>query len=425
MGTGFDTVIIGAGNAGVSLAARLRRDGRQGIALIDPSPVHRYRPMLNYVAAAKADMRHYDREMATVVPEGVELLPHAATSVDPDAHTVTVSDEAGDRTVGYRDLVICPGLTPDWDAIPGLYPAYRDGWAASAHVPEYVGRACAALVRVRRGRVVFSVPPEPASCGGTVLKVLFMACDAWRHDGVLDRVDVHLVAPFRGVLGLGTTDARLQASLSLYGVTVHDRSTVSAVDHATRAVRLAGPGATTLEDVALAYVTPHSRAPGFIAESGLAAPQTDGTGRDRAGHDGTGHDGAGRGRTAEIDDAGLVAVDPRTLRHVRSDSVWGLGDAATVGTRPSGGALREQVRVLADNMRAAREGGGFTHYDGYTVIPVTVSRDALLLAEFDGTGRPAPSVRGIDLTVPRRATYFFDRYVQPVVYFRRLLRGRV
>ena len=186
MPAAFDTVIVGAGNAGVSLAARLRRDGIRSVALIDPSPVHRYRPMLNYAAAGRARMSRYERPMATVIPDGVDLLPRAVTRVDPAERTVTLDTGA---TVGYRDLVLCPGLTPHWDAIPGLREGYVDGWAVSAHVPEYAGRACAALVRVREGTVVFSVPPEPASCGGTVLKAMFLACDRWRREDVLDRID--------------------------------------------------------------------------------------------------------------------------------------------------------------------------------------------------------------------------------------------
>lgn len=394
MPAAFDTVIVGAGNAGVSLAARLRRDGVRGIALIDPSPVHRYRPMLNYAATGQARMSRYERPMSAVVPDGVELVPHAATRVNPAARTVTLDTGAA---LSYRDLVICPGLTPHWEEIPGLQDAYVDGWAASAHVPEYAGRACAALVREREGTVVFSVPPEPASCGGTVLKALFLACDLWRREGVLDRIDIHLVTPFPGLLGLDRTDSRLAPFIRDYGVTVHDRSRVSAVDHRARTVTLDGPETTVLEDVELAYVTPHSRAPRFVADSDLATS----------------------------DAAALVEVDPRTLRLVRAESVWGLGDAATLGTRPSGGALRKQVGVLAHNLQAAREGGSMEEYDGYTVIPVAVSRRRLVLDEHDRDGRPAPSVPGIDVTVPRRSTFAFDRFVQPVVYFRKLLRGRV
>lgn len=238
MPAAFDTVIVGAGNAGVSLAARLRRDGVGGIALIDPSPVHRYRPMLNYAAAGQARMSRYERAMATVVPDGVELVPHAATRVDPDARTVTLDSGA---SVSYRDLVLCPGLTPHWEEIPGLQEAYVDGWAVSAHVPEYAGRACAALVREREGTVVFSVPPEPASCGGTVLKAMFLACDRWRRAEVLDRIDVHLVTPFGGLLGLEKIDSRLQPFIEDYGITVHADTRVTAVDHAARTVSLDGP----------------------------------------------------------------------------------------------------------------------------------------------------------------------------------------
>ena len=390
----YDTVIVGAGNAGISLAARLRRDGMRDIALIDPTPVHRYRPMLNYAAAGQARMDRYERPMASVVPDGVDLLPHAAARVDSEAQTVSLD---GGSKVTYRDLVLCPGLTPQWDAISGLRDAFVDGWAVSAHVPEYVGRTRAALVRLRAGTVVFSVPPEPASCGGTVLKAMFLACDRWRREGLLDRIDIHLVTPFAGVLGLDRLDARLRPYLDLYGVTVHERTSVEAVDYHARTVTTAGPSPDVIGDVELAYVTPHSRAPQFVADSGL---------------------GAG-------DDASLVEVDPRTLRHTRVDSIWGLGDAATVGTRPSGGALRAQVPVVADNLRATRGGGAMTHYDGYTVVPIAVTRDRLALDEHDGQGRPAPSVRGIDLTVPRRSTYLFDRVLQPIVYPRKILRGRV
>ncbi|MEH6382691.1 MAG: FAD-dependent oxidoreductase, partial [Dietzia cercidiphylli] len=128
MSAAFDTVIIGGGNAGISLAARLRRDGRQNIALVDPSPVHRYRPMLNYAATGLAPMRRYERAMTDVVPAGVHLLPHLAGRVDTDAHTVTLGPREEGPTITYEDLVVCPGLTARWDAIPGLDKAYVAGW---------------------------------------------------------------------------------------------------------------------------------------------------------------------------------------------------------------------------------------------------------------------------------------------------------
>lgn len=60
--------------------------------------------------------------------------------------------------------------------MPGLRAAYDDGWALSTYVTASVPRVWPALRDLRRGTVVFSVPPEPAPCAPTALKPLLMAC---------------------------------------------------------------------------------------------------------------------------------------------------------------------------------------------------------------------------------------------------------
>ena len=51
-----DVLVVGGGNAGVSLAARLLRDGATDVAVVTDQPVHIYRPLLNYVGAGEARM---------------------------------------------------------------------------------------------------------------------------------------------------------------------------------------------------------------------------------------------------------------------------------------------------------------------------------------------------------------------------------
>ena len=58
-------------------------------------------------------------------------------------------------------------------------------------------------------------------------------------------------------------------------------------------------------------------------------------------------------------------------------------------------------------------------------MPITLSRHQLMLVEVDREGRPAPTVPFPDLVRPRRATWWVDRYVLPVTYFKRILRGKV
>ena len=76
-----DVVVVGGGNAGISLAARLRRLGCRDVAVVAPRPEHRYRPLLNYVAGGQAEMRELTRPTSSVIPDGCTWLPHRAVAV--------------------------------------------------------------------------------------------------------------------------------------------------------------------------------------------------------------------------------------------------------------------------------------------------------------------------------------------------------
>ena len=388
-----DVVVVGGGNAGISLAARLRKIGARDVAIVTPDRPHRYRPMLNYVAGGQASMDELTRPAESVVPDGCTWLPTRAVAVHPAEQELEL--ESGDR-VGYGDLVLASGLEEDLDAIPGLSAAMDAGWASTAHLETQAEGTWAVITGMTQGRVVFTIPPEPSPCGGTALKPLFLALDHWRERGVLGQIDVHLVTPYSSVLDLPFADRRLELPLAEAGVTVHHGSTVGAVDHAVRTVTLDGAGRGVLVDeVDHAFVVPHYRGPSWLAPF------------------------------AAQDGVGQVDVDPATMAHRSAPRVWSLGDVAALGTRPSGGALRRQVEILADNIRAHRLGEPLQDYDGYTIIPITVDRRRLFLAEFDRTGAQQQSTRLTDLTVPRRWLWAFDRYVEPVIYFRSLLKGRL
>jgi sulfide:quinone oxidoreductase len=389
-----EVLIVGGGNAGISLGARLLRDGARDVTIVAPQPVHRYKPLLNYVGGGEATMADLERPMRDVVPEGCGWVRDAVEAVDPAAMTVRTR---GGRLLQCSTLVLCPGLVEDWAATPGLQAAYADGWAAATYVPGSAPQVWPRLTSLRSGSVVFTVPPEPASCGPTALKPLFMACDHWRRAGVLRDLDVRLVLPEPTATGVPEADEVLERALADYGVGVLRAARIEHVDWDVHAVTVATPtGRQVLEDVAFAHAVPHYRAPSWIADAGLADPAT-----------------------------GLVDIDPHTLRSRRHGSIWAIGDAAAVATRPSGGALRRQVDVLARNIPAARDGEPLQRYDGYTVMPITVSRRELMLVEVDRDGRPTPSVPFVDPVKPRRTTWFADRYVLPRIYWRRILRGKV
>jgi sulfide:quinone oxidoreductase len=348
-----DVVVVGGGNAGVSLAARLRRDGARDVALVDPAEVHRYRPLLNYVGGGQAPFSSAERPQAGVIPKGVRWYQDRVTAVDPG--TRTVRTRAGSE-LSAGDLVLCPGIEQDWDAIPGSREA------------------------------VFSA-----------LKPLFLAADHWRRQGVLDAIDVTLVLGWRTIFGIERVDVQLLRAVASYGVRVVTGARVHEVDAAAQSLTVTHGDATTVLGYDLLHLVPRHRAPAWIAGSDLAGPGTD----------------------------GMIEISPTTLAHRRHVAVWGLGDAADVQASRSGGALRKQAAVVADNIARRRRGRSLVSYDGYTTAPIAVARHRLVLAEFDRQGRITPSVPVVDLVKPRRVTWFYDRYLQPQLYWHSILKGRI
>lgn len=84
----------------------------------------------------------------------------------------------------------------------------------------------------------------------------------------------------------------------------------------------------------------------------------------------------GRGRSERTDRADPGRPADRLLHAGGLPRSRGaLGRAADLGIRPSGGALRKQVAVLAHNLTSV-DTVQFQHHDGYTVMPITVDRQS-------------------------------------------------
>ncbi len=392
--THHDVLVIGGGNAGISLAAKLRRDGCRDVAVVDPRDTHHYRPLLSYVASGMATLDDLRRPERDVVPDGVRWYRDEVTGVDPHASHVRL---ASGQVLHGTDVVVCPGSQVDWDAVPGAEAAMATPAAATSYLPELAAKTWTMLSSLTSGTAVFAVCDRHVPCSPVALKPLLTLADHWRRTGVLDAIDIRLVHEGDALVGQERADRELRAAARRFGVDVRMRTRVESVDPQRRVVRVWGPDGPDEVHYDAFYLAPPHRAPAWIAGSGLATAASD----------------------------GFVAVDPYTLQHVEHPTVWGLGDAADVQTPPSGGALRKQVPVVAHNIAARRTGAPMRRYRGYTVAPVTTDRRRLLLGEFDRDGTPDPTFRFPDLVRPRRSLLAFDRYLEPAVYWHRLLKGKV
>jgi sulfide:quinone oxidoreductase len=331
------------------------------------------------------------------MPRGVDLIQDGAVDVDPANNTVSL---ASGGQLGFGHLVVCPGLQLDWDKIPGLAEAVHSPTGASHYEFNLAAKAWTLLSGLKAGTAVFTMPSGPIKCGGAAQKPMYLACDYWRKQGVLQDIRVVMVQPYPTVFGVPGVDDELNRKIAEYGIELRLNSELVSVDPAAQEALIRNNVTGSTEELrydVLNAVPPQS-APDWLKATELPAPG---------------------------DGGGFVEVDPQTLRHVRFPNIWSLGDAAATTNSKSGGALRKQTKVLARNLVAARKGKPLTEkYDGYSVCPFTVSRSSVVFAEFDDEYRPMPSVPKVPTWKESRASWVVDRDIFPKVYWNLILKGR-
>lgn len=124
-----------------------------------------------------------------------------------------------------------------------------------------------------------------------------------------------------------------------------------------------------------------------------------------------------------VAESGWMEVDPNTLRHPRYEQVFGLGDVTNTPNAKTGAAIRHQVPALVSQLTAQMAGReSDASYGGYGACPFVTGRGKMLLAEFDYTGKPTPTLPGNTFR-ERYSMWLLKRYGLPWMYWNLMLRG--
>ena len=391
------TVIIGGGNAGLSVAARLRNAGQDDVAVIEPRTEHYYQPLWTLVGGGRAKRRESVRPQAQVMPQGVAWVKDSVSEIDPDTRSVAL---ASGGAVSYDHLVVCPGIQLDWDRVPGMAEAVATPSASSNYDYELAPKTWKLIKGMRQGTAVFTMPSGPIKCAGAPQKIAYLAADYWQQQGVLDAIRVVLVLPTPGMFGVDVFAKELDMVAKRYGIEVHFSSEVTDIDPAAQTVTITDNSAQSSEqlDYTMLHVVPPQSAPDWIKHSPIAKAD---------------------------DPNGYVDIDPHTLQHVRWPEIFSLGDAGSSPNSKTGAAIRKQAPVVVENLLATMDHRPMKgRYEGYASCPLTTSRHTMLLAEFDYSMQPAPSIPIIDTTHERRDMWYLKRYGLPTMYWNLILKGR-
>ena len=392
-------LIIGGGNAGISVAARLKRE-RKGldIAILDPSDKHYYQPAWTLVGGGAFDINDTVRDEASVIPEGVKWIKEAVTAIDPQQNTVTT---ASGSVWGYSFLVVAPGIQLNWGNIKGLPETLGKNNVTSNYSFKTAPYTFTCLQSMQPGQLaLFTSPSTALKCGGAPQKIMYLAADYFRKHGLGGRVRVDFSTAGKVVFGIKKYAVALQKVVDKFQIEMNFRHDLIAVDGDKKTATFkvtdeTGQVHEVTKHFDMLHVTPPQSAPDFIRNSLLA------------------------------DANGWVDVDKHTLQHKKYPSIFGLGDATNTPNAKTGAAVRKQAPVLVSNLLAFMDKRPLNgSYNGYGSCPIVVGYGKLILAEFDYENTPKETFP-FDQSKPRWSLWVLKKYILPWLYWHKILKGTI
>lgn len=392
-------IIVGGGNAGISVASQLlRKDKSLDISIIDPSGKHYYQPAWTLVGAGIFDINKTVRNQADYIPKGARWIKDSAETFLPAENKVLCKSGVSYQ---YDVLVVCPGIQLDWQKIKGFRETLGKNSVSCNYSFDMAPYTWELIKNFKGGTAVFTNPAGPVKCGGAPHKIMYLACDYWREKGILDKCNVHYLSGAGVIFDIKEYAVTLTEVIQKAGIKPHFGVSVNEID---------GPGKTVCyeeKDAAgvvvrkeikfdMCHAVPPQSAPDFIKNSPLADPNNA---------------------------FGYVEINKMTMQHSRFPNIFALGDCTNSPCKKTGAAIRKQAPVVVQNVLAfLNEQPVAGEYSGYSACPIPTKYGRLMLAEFDYGNVPKMTFP-FDQTKPRWSMWMLKTKILPWLYWNKILKG--
>ncbi len=396
MKTHHQIVIVGGGNAGISIASQLlRKDSSLDIAIIDGAKKHYYQPAWTLVGGGEFNIQDTERDEASVIPTGATWIQQMVSGFKPEENKVILADGAD---LGYDYLIAAPGIQLNWNEVKGLKENIGKNGVCSNYSFETAPYTWECIQNTKGGKSIFTNPNTPIKCGGAPQKIMYLAADYFKKNKVDSQIEFW--SGGTRVFGVEKYENTLKEVIANYGIKTQFFVKLAEIDGPAKKAKFVGIGEANKDqeywvEFDMIHVTPPQSAPDFIKSSPLANAN------------------------------GWIDVEKHTLQHTKYKNIFACGDAANLPVSRTGAAIRKQAPVVVSNLLAIMNGKSMTaSYSGYSSCPIITGYDKLVLAEFDYDNKPMETFP-FDQSKERWSMYQMKKYLLPYLYWNQILPGKM
>ena len=413
--------IIGAGTAGITVAAQLlRKDKSLDIAIIDPAEKHYYQPAWTLVGAGTFNYKATERLTKNFIPKQATWIKDFVDEIEPDLNQLKLRSG---KTVEYDILVACPGIQIDLDGIEGLKETLGKNGVCSNYVdPDYTWKV---VQDFNGGTALFTQAATPIKCGGAPQKTMYLSDDHFEKSGVKSKTNVVYAMPGSTIFGVPEFRKTLMKVVDRKDISLRYFHKLTKIDGDKKLAYFTITQPT--DDPARIYYNSKDIGEKMLSETEvvipfnmlhLAPPQSapDFIKNSKIAHQ-------------EGPSKGWINVNHFTLQHNVYKNVFGLGDAAALPTAKTGAAVRKQAPVVVENIMKLLKGETILSegYEGYSSCPLVTGYGKMVLAEFkynnERDSDPLIS-KFVDTTKEQYSMWLLKKYGLPFMYWKMMLRGK-
>ena len=341
-------VVLGAGTGGTIISNNLRRHLPEDweITVIDRDDRHIYQPGMLFVPFGLQKPKTLVRSRTKYIISGVNFVIDEITHIDPEAKKVKTKN----HTFFYDFLVISTGCRIAPEENDGLMDAWGKN-AFSFYTVEADEVLCKRLKEIDGGKVVMNIAELPFKCPVAPIEFVFLADWYFTKRGIRNKVDIELVTPLSGAFTKPKASAVFIESAKSKNIKITTNYELNAVNGKEKYIESVQGDKIKFDTL---VIVPSTIGDEVITNSGMD------------------------------DGIGYVPTHHNTLKALKHDGIYVIGDATNVPTSKAGSVAHYEADVVVFNIMSEIHGVKPEEiYDGHSTCFIVYSKGTSSLIDFN------------------------------------------